>query len=338
MTHRPALMLVLLGTLLALPACLPQRVVIDLAPGDGELQETGVLADEGAGANAPKVAIIHVTGLISHLSPPGLIASNSNSVDALYARLAKAASDPQTRGVVLWVNSPGGTVGASDTMYRELRHFRESTGKPIVVCMGEIATSGGYYVSLAADRIVAQPSTVTGSIGVLVQTFNFSEGMHRFGITGRAVTSGPNKAMTNPFEPPDQEHYAIVQGLVDGFYAQFRHLVEVRRPDAGASPDFSMMTDGRVFTGVEAARLGLVDQTGSVREAFALAKELAGIEGGARLVKYHPRGAEPRSPYSTASPIEPRLAGDTTVNVLSMGLSPEAISPGFYYVWWPLSP
>jgi ClpP class serine protease len=143
--------------------------------------------------------------------------------------------------------------------------------------------------------------------------------------------------MTNPFESPDEEHYAIVQHLVDGFYAQFRHLVEQRRPSAAASSDFAMMTDGRVFTGVEAARLGLVDQAGTLRDAFGVAKSLAGIED-ARLVKYHAGGVEPRSPYNTSTPIAPRLTGDTTVNVLSMEVSPGALSPGFYYVWWPPAP
>jgi len=336
--RRGVLTLLLASLAMLLPACLPNRVVIDLAPGDGQLHETAVLADESAGANAPKVAIIHVTGLISYLPAPGLIASNANPVDSLYTRLDKAANDPQTRAVILWVNSPGGTVGASDTMYNELRHFRRTTGKPIVVCMGEIATSGAYYISLAADHVVAQPSSVTGSIGVLVQTFNFSEGMGRIGISGRALTSGPNKALTNPFEPPTAEHYAIVQGLVDGFYDQFRSLVAERRPVAAASADFAMMTDGRVFTGVEAARLHLVDQTGSLRDAFGVAKRLAGIER-ARLVKYHAKGVEPRSPYNTAAPIAPTLGGgDTNISVLSVNASPDAISPGFYYVWWPLTP
>ena len=337
MPHRRGLPIILLASLALLTACLPNRVVIDLDPGDGTLEETAVLADPGVAANSPKIAIIHVTGLLSHLPSPGLIASSSNPVDALFTRLDKAAQDPQTRAVILWVNSPGGTVGASDTMYTELRHFRESTDKPIVVCMGEIATSGAYYISLAADHVIAQPSSVTGSIGVLIQTFNFSEGMRRVGVSGRAVTSGENKSLTNPFEPPVEEHYVILQNMVNGFYDQFKGLVAERRPVAAAAPDFDALTDGRVFTGVEAARVNLVDQTGSLRDAFAAAKDLAGIDR-ARLVKYHAKGVQPRSPYNTASRLSPRLGGDTTVNVLSLELGPDAISPGFYYLWQPTAP
>ena len=338
MIHRSLALPILAATLLALPACLPSRVVIDLAPGDGQLDETAVLSDEGVSNSSPKIALIEVSGLLSQTSSPSVIASRSNAVDSLVARLTKAAADPNTRAVILWVNSPGGTVGASDTMYHELMYFREKTGKPIVVSMGEIATSGAYYTSLAADLIIAQPTSITGSIGVIVQTFNFSEGMKKVGITGRAVVSGPNKDMTNPFQPPSDEHYQLVQNMVNQFYAGFRGLVAVRRPEAAAMPgQFDMMTDGRVFTGVEAAQLHLVDQTGSLRDAFDAAKRLAGVER-ARMVKYHAQGVTPRSPYGATTRLEPPLAASTTVNVLSLNLTPDALSPGFYYVWWPLSP
>lgn len=339
MLHHTRLALPLLAlALLTLPACLPNRVTIDLAPGTGELEETAVLSDEGASNSSPKVALIEVSGLLSETPKPGLIASRANAVDSLLSRLSKAAGDSDVRAVILLVNSPGGTVGASDTMYHELRYFREKTGKPIVVSMGEMATSGAYYTSLAADRIIAQPTSITGSIGVLVQTFNFSEGMKKVGITGRAVVSGPNKDMTNPFEPPNEEQYALVQNLVDEFYAGFRALVAERRPQAAAMTDkWDMMTDGRVFTGTDALKLHLVDQTGTLRDAFGAAKRLAGIER-ARLVKYHSHGIKPQSPYGATAHLDPRLGATTNVKVLSLDLGPEALGPGFYYVWWPLSP
>lgn len=339
MPHRTRLIFPLLSAIgLALAGCLPNRVTIDLAPGDGEIEETPVLTDEGASNASPKIALIEISGLLSQTSPPGIITSRSNAVDSLLSRLAKAGEDTNVRAVVLWVNSPGGTVGASDTMYNELRHFREQTGKPIVVSMGEIAASGAYYTSLAADLIIAQPTTITGSIGVIVQTFNFSEGMRKIGIQGRAVVSGPNKDIANPFEPPSDEQYALIQHLVDQFYADFRSIVAERRPGAAAmGAEFNMMTDGRVFTGQEAAALHLVDRTGSLRDAFDAAKGLAHLEK-ARLVKYHAQGVKPHSPYGATTPIDPRLGDTTTVNVLSLGLTPESLSPGFYYVWWPLAP
>ncbi|HBS29186.1 MAG TPA: signal peptide peptidase SppA [Phycisphaerales bacterium] len=315
--------------------CLPSRVVIDLAPGDGRLVETVVLADAGAGGSGPKIALIDVTGLISHTPGGGLIAGRASAVDSLVARLAKAEQDPLVRAVVLRVNSPGGTVAASETVYHEVRRFRQATSKPVVVSMAEVAASGGYYLSLAADRIVAQPTTITGSIGVILQTVNFSQGMARLGIEARAVTSGPNKDLANPLTPAREGHYGILQGQVDEFYASFRALVLERRP-ALSPADAQWATDGRVMTGARAHEAGLVDELGGVRDAFASARRLAGVER-ARLVKYHAQGAEPRSPYSTTGPtVPPSAAGGTEINMIQLNL-PEGLLPtaGFYYVWTP---
>lgn len=327
----------LLATLL-LAACVPSRVVIDLAPGDATLDETQVLADPGASSHAPKIALIDLTGLISLTPPPGLVASRSSIVDAFITRLDKAAADPNVRAVVILINSPGGTVAASEILYDEITRFRESSGRPVVAAMTEIAASGAYYTALAADDIIAQPSSVTGSIGVIVQTFNLSRAMDRLGIDGRAITSGPNKAMTNPFMPPSEAHYEIVQHLVDQFYDSFKSLVAQRFPQTAAdSARFDTLTDGRVFTGAEAARLGLIDDTGSLRDAFARAKALADLET-AQLVKYHAQGAPPASPYTlTAAPPPASLADQTNVSILS--LSPnDTLDPGFYYLWLPAAP
>jgi len=314
--------------------CLPNRVVIDLNPGDLELVETEVLTDPGAARSGPKVALIDVSGLISMSPSGGLILGRSNAVDSLVARLNKAEADGQVRAVVLRVNSPGGTVAASETMYNEIRRFREQTGKPVVVSMAEVAASGGYYISLAADRIYAQPTSITGSIGVIVQTVNFSRGMERIGIDARAVTSGPNKDLANPFVPEREAHFAILQGHVDQFYEEFRELVVERRPALEES-DVAWATDGRVVTGKDAEERGLVDALGGVREAFAEARSLAGLER-ARLVKYHTVGVEPRSPYATARGPEPVGDAGTQINLFQLNL-PESLLPsaGFYYLWAP---
>lgn len=317
---------------LLLASCAPQRILIDLAPGDGRLAETAVLKDDGAGEKAPKVAMIDVRGLIASVDTGLIVASGGNPVDDLVARLDKAGQDPQVKAVILRVNSPGGTVAASESMYREIRAFRKRTGKPVVASMAEVATSGGYYISLAADRIVAQPSSVTGSIGVLFQTFNVSEGMSRWGIESRAVVSRPNKDLASPFEPPVDEHYRILQGLVDEFYEQFCGLVAERRSSIDTA-DMETVTDGRVFTGATAHQLGLVDAVGDVREAFAEAKSLAGIDR-AQLVKYHAEGRRPNSAYALG-PGAPE-AGGRQINLMQLNLNNAAESlSGFYYLWSP---
>ena len=256
----------------------------------------------------------------------------SRPVDRVVARLREAERDESVRAVVLRVNSPGGTVGASETIYEEIRRFSERSGKPVVVSMSELAASGGYYISLASDRIVAQPSTITGSVGVIFQTFNVSEGLSMIGIEGRAVTSGPNKAIASPFEPTDPEHYEILQGIVDGFYADFRERVIEHRPGI-PTDELAIATDGRIFTGAQALEIGLVDQLGTVYDAFEAAKSLAGLTE-AQLVKYHAEGARVNSPYAAAPDTRPNTV-DRSVDVTLFEIENARFTTGFYYLWRP---
>lgn len=322
--------------------CIPDRITLDLRASDGRLDETVVLADTGAGFSAPKIAMIDVRGVIMDGPTPGLIGTGPNPVDSLVARLKKAEDDPNIRAVILRINSPGGTVSGSDTMHREVRRFRERTGKPVVASMGEVAASGGYYLALAADEIIAQPTTITGSVGVIMQTFNFSEGMARIGVQGRSVVSGENKALASPFEPAQERHYAILQGLVNEFYGVFRALVVERRP-ALRSEHLDDCTDGRVVSGADAARLGMVDSIGDLRDAFDAAKRLANVPT-ARLVKHHARGAAPRSAYAHTTLDTPDAAAllganaGTTINLMQLNLGGASGAPtwaGFYYLWAP---
>lgn len=324
----------LLATLCLTTGCLPNRVAIDLDPGDGRIESTQVFADRESSwfGALPKVALIDVDGVLSHIPQPGLITPASNPVDRVVARLREAERDESVRAVVLRVNSPGGTVGASETIYEEIRRFRERSGKPVVVSMSELAASGGYYISLASDRIVAQPSTITGSVGVIFQTFNVSEGLSMIGIEGRAVTSGPNKAIASPFEPSDPEHYEILQGIVDGFYADFHERVVEHRPGI-PTDELAIATDGRIFTGAQALEIGLVDELGSVYDAFEAAKSLAGLTE-AQLVKYHAEGARVNSPYAAAPDTRPNTM-DRSVDVTLFEIENARFTTGFYYLWRP---
>ncbi len=320
--------------------CSPLRVSFDVgfAPPPG-LAEREVMKDAGAGRNAPKIVMIPVSGFIADARAPGFLGAGSNPVDELVRRLEIAENDPNVKAIILRVNTPGGTVTGSDIMYRELRAYADRTSAPIIATMGEIATSGGYYVSLSADRIIAEPTTVTGSIGVIMQTMNFSGGLAKLGIEARAVKSGPNKDMANPFEPIEEEQYDILQGMIDDFYVRFRGLVEERRPEIDAT-DMNMATDGRVFTGDAALAIGLVDELGGIRSAFDAAKELSGLSV-ARLVAYTPPDIDPASPYGVTGET-PRVSNesrDTQINVVQLNL-PASISaltnqPAFLYVWQP---
>ena len=319
---------------LAITGCGPATFVVGAAPGDQQLK-AAVVQTDGVWF-ADRVAMIDITGLIHNANKPQLIGHGENPVSLLHERLQKARRDPRVRAVVLRINSPGGTVTASDVMYRMITDFKQQTGKPVVALMMDVAASGGYYVACAADRIVAHPTTVTGSIGVLVQTVTFKTAMDRLGIHAEAITSGPNKAVGSPLGPLTDEHRRVLQSLVDDFYQRFEQVVHRARPGI-AEQDFARITDGRVVSGEVAHKAGLVDQTGDLDDAFDLAKHMAGIQQ-ADLVVYHRPLQYVGSPYAHAQALH--APGDfekvdTQINLAQINLQGHVAfpTPGFYYVW-----
>ena len=328
---RPLLLACVALVCLVAPACNNASVTFRLGPEDLTLRETRVLGD---GPAAAKIALIDLTGVIADQPTPSLLGPGANPLNEVLVRLEKAAEDPDVRAIVLRINSPGGTVAATEALAGELDRMRAI--KPIVASMSEVAASGGYYAALATDRIVAQPTSITGSIGVVLPTVNVSQGMARLGIQSRAITSGPNKTLASPLEPMDETHYAILQSLVDDMYGAFRTRVATAR---NLTDDHTLdpLTDGRVFTGTQALDAGLVDQLGDVRVAFAEAKSLAGVTS-AQLVKYHyGKSTRPRSPYATTSVPTPRAEGAAVASVdLNLAEALAAAPPGAaYYLWVP---
>lgn len=341
-TPRMLRLLVTLIGLFALVGCAPLSFTVSLDGSGGRLNEHTALADPGS--PAAKVALIDLTGVIADRPRFSLLGRGENPVDEFLLRLDRAAADAAVRAVVVRINSPGGSVTASDILHDELRRFADETGKPVVASLGEVAASGGYYVALAADEIVAHPTAITGSIGVIIPTVNVSQGLAKIGIHSRSVTSGPNKDLANPLEPPREPHYAILQGMVDEFYGRFRSLVVERRTGLDASR-LDAMTDGRIFSGTDAVAAGLADSEGGVRDAFDAAKRLAGIDR-ARLVKYgYARNGTPATAYSLvdappSSPARPDDGPSVSLVQLNLGAGLAAeVEPGRpYYLWLPEYP
>ncbi|MGP1272004.1 MAG: signal peptide peptidase SppA [Phycisphaerales bacterium] len=316
-TRTPAALIVLLAVAAASVGCVPRSITISLDDRAGPVRETRVINQRGS----DKVALIDLEGIIG---PTGGFDAGI-SIDDLAAKLDHAAADRRVRAVLLRVNSPGGSVAASETLLDLIHRYKHRTGNPVVVSMGEVAASGGYYIATAADTIVAQPGTVTGSIGVIIPTINAADGMSRIGIVSRAVTSGPNKDLASPLEPIDEEHYAILQSMVDDFYAQFRDLVLARRPDI-TDPD--TVLDGRVMTGTQALRAGLVDELGSLHDAFDTARRQAGLEH-ADLVKLHRSATRPLTPYASAEAPHTPIAAPP----FSLPTIKRPAGSGAYYLW-----
>jgi protease-4 len=304
------------------------RFVVEAVPSEDRLTETTVID----GDRSTKVALIDLKGLIIDARKPGLISDEENPVARFAEALRRARDDGSVRAVIVRINSPGGTVTASDVVYRELVHFKEQTQKPVIVLMADVAASGGYYVACAGDEIIAHPTTITGSIGVIMQTFNFAEGMNRIGIHADAITSGENKDVGNPFEPMPADHRALLQGIVNEFYESFATIVETRRTEIDTD-DFTLVTDGRVVTGRHALELGLVDSIGDLYDAFEHAQTRAGVTD-AKLVKYHRPLEYVGSPYAS-SPV-PAAASEREINLLQLNLDAGlGEHVGFYYLWDP---
>ncbi|MEM7624785.1 MAG: signal peptide peptidase SppA [Planctomycetota bacterium] len=317
-----------------LSGCAPATFLVGLGPGGQKLTATAVERDGRLGS--PRVVILDVSGLIANAEQGGLLSTGLNPVASFTESLSAAERDPKVAAVIVRINSPGGTVTASDMMYRELTRFRKRSGKPAVVLMMDVAASGGYYLACAGDHVVAYPTTITGSIGVIFQTLSVRPALDRIGVQAEALVSGPNKAAGSPLETLSDGQREVLQGLVDTFYADFVAVVRDRRRDIGADL-WPTITDGRVFTGQRAYELGLVDQLGDVRDAFAKAKFLAKVEH-ADLYVYHRPLDYVATPYAQA----PRGATDpqTQINLLQVNLDRAlpAGTAGAYYLWRPELP
>jgi len=280
------------------------------------LEESVVLGQSG-----PKIALLEISGVISDQPRGGTfgLLGGPSMVAELREALEFASEDDEVSALVLRIESPGGSVGATETLHHELMRWRSEKGLPVIAYLNGIAASGGYYVALAADRIVAHPATVTGSIGVLMPGIGLAGLMERFGVTDQSVKSGPLKDVGSPMHPMSDAERAHLQGIVDDLHARFVEVVDEGRPGLDRQ-QAAELADGRLFTARQAIDAGLVDAIGYAEDALAAAEELAGLSD-SRVVMYHRRGRPSENIYSR-SPL-PSVRAET-------GLSLEA---GFYYLW-----
>ena len=189
-----------------------------------KLKETVV---QGEGRD--KILLLDITGFLSDVAPWKPYSPPSTTLKDVKEKLRKADKDKRVKGVVLRINSPGGTVTASDSIYEEIRRFKEERKIPIVAQMIDTAASGGYYAALAADQIAAQPTTITGSIGVIIQKFNLHELLSKIGILSTPVKSGLHKDIGSPFRPQTEEEVKILQQTIDHLYSRFVDMVTENR-------------------------------------------------------------------------------------------------------------
>ncbi len=216
-----------------------------------------------------KIALVEVKGVINDPHP-------------IVRQIRLYRKDDSVLGMVLRINSPGGGVSAAQEIYEELRRFKER-GKKLVASMGSLAASGGYYIACAADSIVANPGSITGSIGVIYESPNAQELLRKIGLSFEVVKSGKHKDIGSPSRPLTPEERRILQSVIDDAYDQFvKAVCEGRKLEEG---EVRKIADGRIFTGNQAQKLGLVDCLGDYQDAILMAARMSGIRGEPKTIR-----------------------------------------------------
>ena len=242
-----------------------------------------------------KIAVVPVEGMIT--SAPWDPAGRS-MVDVIEDQLKLAAKDDNVKAVILMIDSPGGEVLASDDISRAIIQFQEKHKKPVIASMGGLAASGGYYVAAPCQYIVANELTITGSIGVIMSTFNYRGLMDKVGLQPRVFKSGKFKDMLRGSKRPEELDPAVdemVNDMIMETFAKFKSVVKNGRDRAATvntnrgktlAPNWEEYADGRILTGKTAYDLGFVDQLGNFQTALDVARQIAGIPDKAHVIRY----------------------------------------------------
>lgn len=234
----------------------------------------GDYGDSSLPSLGDKVAIVNIYGIIE-------------SSTEVVRQLDRWGSDNSVRAIVLHINSPGGGVAASQEIYEKVLKVKRESEKPIVASMSSVCASGGYYIACAADRVVANQGSVTGSIGVILQYPVIESMMEKIGLQYQTVKSGSSKDIGSPFRQPNQGDSLVFQALVDDSYDQFVEAIVANRPLV--EEEVRRIADGSVYTGRQALKLGLVDTLGTFEDAVDIAGEMSGLGSDPKRVREVPR-------------------------------------------------
>jgi protease-4 len=282
-----------------------------------------------------KILIIDITGTISDKKEYkgfGLKEKISPLV-RLKEALQKAEMDDDIVGVIVKINSAGGTVTASDIMYHELLGFKERKGIPLYASLMDIGASGGYYVASASDEIFAHPTTITGSIGVIVLKFNVEDLFSKIGIDEESIKSGEKKDIMSPFRPLKADEKEIMQTIINQLHNRFIDVVVDGRNGKLTRQEVELLADGRIYTAEQAFKKGLIDQIGYVDDAIEEMKKTLDIEE-ARIVTYYRPGTYKATVYSS-TPFDAEQP--TVINLIGINTDGLSLFDGvsFMYLWKP---
>ncbi len=281
---------------------------------------------EGNGQN--KVLVIPINGFISDQEQEAMMRKKPSLVKEVVSQIKKAEKDPDVKAIVLKVNSPGGTVTGSDILYHELTKLKRNRGIPLVASMMDITTSGGYYISLPADHIVAHQTTITGSVGVVFMRPKLQGLMDKIGVSVETTQSGKDKDMGSPFRPTTEREMKSFQVIIDEMADLFESKVRKHRKINSNAID-EIMT-AKIFTARQALELGMIDQIGFTDDAIDKAKMMAGLESDARVVMYRRLEFADDNIYNN---LTARSGSGTPLIDLKPLSTFSNIKAGFYYTW-----
>jgi protease IV len=323
---------------LLLGGCISIDVFGDAA--DGPLAETVVRGSEG-----PKILLLDIDGVIGGAEAVSSFFGfeETSMVARVRQVLDRARADEEVRGVLLRIDSPGGTATASEQVYTEVMRFKAEREVPVVAQLMTTAASGGYYIAMAADTVQAHPTTVTGSIGVIFSSVNFVGLMEKIGVEDQTVTGGDFKDAGSPYRRLTGEEREHLQSIVDDLHTRFRDAVDLGRPNLN-SEQVGELANGRVYSAQQALANGLVDRLGTLEDAVVLLESEIGAPT-SRVVAYHAPRDRRRNLYTRSSGRVPIAAAGFGTNASATGVDMAALAavglreilgrPGFQYLWWP---
>jgi len=303
-------------------------VQIPLFPSTQPLEEK-VLEGKGQA----KILLLDISGIISEKKDSkGLGSSQKISLMArIKEELQKAEGDSSIAGMIITINSPGGSVTATDIIYHELMQYKKQAGVRIVACLTGTATSGGYYVASAADEIIAHPTSVTGSIGVIAMKFNVEKFLSKIGIQEETIKSGEKKDIWSPFRPSTPEEKDIIQTIINAFHERFVKVVLAGRRPLLSKEEIEKLADGRIFTADQALEEKLIDRVGYLDNAVEEIKKALKLKE-AKVVTYNRPGSYKGTIYSGVPDISRK-----EINLIAINGDGLATISGvqFMYLWRP---
>ncbi len=293
-------------------------------------QMVGTVVRGGRGdASCARIALIDVDGLLVNQNFGSLMSIGDNPLSALRDKLEAAAHDPRVTGVVLRINSPGGSVTTCDIMADEIRHFRAETQKPVVASLMDLATAGAYFVAIESDMIVAHPTALTGGLGVIFNHYNLEDAMGSLNVSADPVKSGKKIDMGTLTAPLDDETRIMLQQMADAYRDHLFRRVKERRVLMTVG-DHRVMEDGRVILASTAQTLHMIDRIGYLHDAIAEAERICNVPG-AEVVLFHRTGYPAHSLYAitpTPAPLS------ESIPMSYPGLDRSKL-PTFLYLWQP---